>query len=69
MGYCLGDDTKGSEQCAFIITDEEAKNFIELGSNAFVYGQKLAKENEVADKIYSCALIDCGGFYRLQVTY
>lgn len=60
---------KGTEQCAFIISDEEAKTYLSLGDAAFVYAQKLARDNEINNSITECQLLDCGGFYRLQVTY
>jgi hypothetical protein len=46
------------------ITDEQARNYKSLGENAFVYAQKLAREEGIKD-LKKSKLIDYGDFCRL----
>lgn len=58
------------QQCAFIISNDEAKTYESLGENAIVYAQKLAKDYGITDKtIIESQLLTYPNFFRLVVVY
>ena len=52
------------QNVAVKITDEQAKTYKSLGDNAFVYAQKLAKEEGI-EHLKKSQLIDYGDFCRV----